>query len=122
MTVALVHLLTAPAAELAPAWSAQFRSIPSGDPDDPGPVQAYGPPLPERLRGITLAIGEQTSTGIGLFDSFADAEQAEPDLRMFWSSLTGREVTAGIAAGCWQQLDGAHQPARMIWVGPTTAH
>ena len=127
MTVALVHLLTASADDLRQSWSGQFRPIDFGEPVDPQdpqpePQQAYGPQLPEALRGITLAIGDPTSTGIALFDSYADARRCEPELRAFWAGLAGAGVDPGSTTGVWHRGDdAAGQPARMIWFAPADA-
>jgi hypothetical protein len=124
MTVALVHLLTASAEDLRRTWSTQFRPIDFGEPVDPQdpqpePQQAYGPSLPEELRGITLSIGDQTSAGLALFDSYADARRAEPMIRTFWAELAGTEVPQGVATGVWHRgHDPSDEPARMIWVAP----
>jgi hypothetical protein len=119
MTVAMIHLFTAPAGTLESAWSGQFKVISFGDPDDTGPRQAHGPQLPAEVRGITLAIDEPTSAGVTLFDSYADARQQEPALRDFWAGLAGTEVAAGAVTGVWQPADdGSSQPARMIWIAP----
>jgi len=125
MTVALVHLITASADDLRKAWPVQFHPMDFGIPAEPGtPQQAYGPSLPEGVRGITLAFGEPASIGVTLFDSYAEARTNEERLRGFWAGLGGTEsggldVAEGIVSGMWRPVDDpASQPARMIWVAP----
>ena len=120
MTVAMVHHLTAPAGELRAKWSGQFRPADFGVPDETGSgsQQAFGPALPGGVRGVWLAIGEGSSTGVTLFDDYREARRDEPAMRAFWSGLTGRPVADGAVAGVWRPQLGTEEPARMIWSSP----
>ncbi|HEY0637929.1 MAG TPA: hypothetical protein VGD67_09800 [Pseudonocardiaceae bacterium] len=120
MTVALIHSLPTgdDAAGLAGRWSASFRPADFGAEPTGGPVEAFGPALPDDVRGLTLTATGAGAAGVALFDSWADARRCEPELREFWSGLAGAEVAAAEPVAVWVPATGDVQPARMIWRAP----